>query len=64
MTSVIVQKKKIEFSNLNFLRNLILQILFLILPKKHNYGDYRWIMTANLRKNLNSVTSITTQNLA
>lgn len=53
--------KKIELSSLNFLRNLISQILLLILPKKHNYGDHRWIMLVNHRRNLNSVTSIPTQ---
>lgn len=53
--------KKIELSSLNFLRNLILQILLLILPKKHNYGDHRWIMLVNHGRNLNSVTSIPAQ---
>lgn len=56
--------KKIEFSSLNFLRNLITGILFLTLPKKHNYGDYRWIMLVSHGRNLNSVTSIPTEKLS
>jgi len=57
MPLVIVQIK-IEFSSLNFLRKLILGILFPILPKKHNYGDNRWITLVNHGRSLNSATGI------
>lgn len=58
---IVIVQIKIEFSSLNFLRKWILGILFLILPKKHNYGDNRWIMVVNHGRSLNSATSIPTR---
>lgn len=58
---IVIVQIKIEFSSLNFLRKWILGILFLILPKKHNYGDYRWITQVNYGRSLNSAISIPTR---